>query len=135
MSSFSGEFLKRSVVDINGELFGRITEHPIGMVFPNGGPLPRHPSQLYEAFLEGIILFIILNYIFIKKKYKAGICSSAFCIFYGIFRIISEFFREPDMHIGRIIGPLSMGMILSLILILIGIFIYYNEKENKFKKF
>ena len=114
---------------------GKITNVPWAVIFTKVDNLSRHPSQLYEAFLEGIILFIILNYIFIKKKYKAGICSSAFCIFYGIFRIISEFFREPDMHIGRIIGPLSMGMILSLILILIGIFIYYNEKENKFKKF
>ena len=130
-----GIFLGRIANFINSELVGKITNVPWAVIFTKVDNFSRHPSQLYEAFLEGIILFIILNYIFIKKKYKAGICSSAFCIFYGIFRIISEFFREPDMHIGRIIGPLSMGMILSLILILIGIFIYYNEKENKFKKF
>ncbi len=129
-----GIFLGRIANFINSELVGKITNVPWAVIFTKVDNFSRHPSQLYEAFLEGIILFIILNYIFIKKKYKAGICSSAFCIFYGIFRIISEFFREPDMHIGRIIGPLSMGMILSLILILIGIFIYYNEKENKFKK-
>tara|TARA_B100000989_G_scaffold107579_1_gene78838 strand:- start:412 stop:1197 length:786 start_codon:yes stop_codon:yes gene_type:complete len=130
-----GIFLGRIANFINSELIGKVTNVPWAVIFINIDNSSRHPSQLYEAFLEGIILFVILNYIFIKQKYKAGICSSAFCIFYGIFRIITEFFREPDLHLGNIVGPFSMGMILSFVLILTGIFIYYNENKDKFKKF
>ena len=135
ISSPIGIFFGRIANFINGELVGKVTNNNWGVIFPQIDIFPRHPSQLYEAFLEGILLFILMNLIYFRKNYKIGTCSYMFLIYYGILRIISEFFREPDMHIGRIIGPLSMGMILSLILILIGIFIYYNEKENKFKKF
>ena len=130
-----GIFLGRIANFINGELVGKISNVPWSVIFPSIDMMPRHPSQLYEALLEGLILFVILRILINKKNYMTGTCSYVFLICYGVFRVFSEFFREPDMHIGRIIGPLSMGMILSLILILIGIFIYYNEKENKFKKF
>ena len=117
---------------INGELFGRTTNHSFGIIFPNGGDLPRHPSQLYEAFFEGIVLFIILwvmMYIFDLLK-KPGIISSLFILLYGLFRFFIEFFREPDQHIGLLYFEFSMGQILSLPMILIGLYfsiIFYNK--------
>ena len=91
---------------------------PIGIFFDN---IPRHPSQLYEAIFEGIFLFIIMNKIYFSKNYKEGSCSFAFLFFYGIFRLFSEIFREPDQQIGYIFGSLSMGMLLSILMIFIGI--------------
>ena len=84
-----------------------------GVIFPNFGVLPRHPSQIYEAFLEGAVLFLILNIIIFKKEYRLGKCSYLFLILYGIFRIISEFFREPDSQVGYIFNLFSMGSVLS----------------------
>lgn len=98
---------------INGELFGRPTTVPWAMVFPGGGPLPRHPSQLYEAFLEGLVLFLIL-WKLKDKDLKPGTLVCAFLAFYGIFRFFLEFFRQPDPQLGLIIGFLSMGQILCL---------------------
>ena len=92
--------------------------------------LQRHPSQLYEAFLEGIVLFFILNFIIFKKIYKTGTCSYLFLILYGFFRIISEIFREPDKQIGYLFNILSMGSLLSLFMILAGIIIF-NYLNNK----
>jgi phosphatidylglycerol---prolipoprotein diacylglyceryl transferase len=106
---------------INGELWGRVTTSKIGMVFPNAGPLPRYPSQLIEASLEGILLFVIL-WIYSLKPRKSGALSAWFLILYGIFRITVEFFRQPDSQIGFIAwGWLTMGQLLSLPLILVGI--------------
>ena len=119
-----GIFFGRIANFINGELIGKATNGSWGVIFPKIDSIPRHPSQLYESFLEGIILFIILNIIFFKKKYKTGTVSFGFLIFYGIFRFISEFFREPDIQIGYIIGSLSMGMALSLLMIFFGIILY-----------
>ncbi|MEM2970319.1 MAG: prolipoprotein diacylglyceryl transferase, partial [Candidatus Bathyarchaeia archaeon] len=97
---------------INGELYGRITNVPWAMVFPEGGPFPRHPSQLYEAGLEGVVLFVILW--FLKDKFKSsGVLSSLFLIFYGVFRFFVEFFREPDPQIGYILQTLNIIPVLT----------------------
>lgn len=109
---------------INGELFGRPTDVPWGMVFPQGGPMPRHPSQLYEAFFEGLLLFVILWFYKDKKK-RDGDVFAVFLILYGIFRTFCEFFRLPDPQLGYILGPLSMGQILSLIMTAIGLFLKF----------
>ena len=128
----AGLFFGRLANFINGELFGRTTNHSFGIIFPNGGDVPRHPSQLYEAFFEGIVLFIILwvmMYIFDLLK-KPGIISSLFILLYGLFRFFIEFFREPDQHIGLLYFEFSMGQILSLPMILIGLYfsiIFYNK--------
>jgi phosphatidylglycerol:prolipoprotein diacylglycerol transferase len=109
---------------INGELYGRVTDVPWGMVFPSGGPPARHPSQLYEFFLEGVVLFTIL-WILKDKTLKAGILLSVFLLLYGVFRFSMEFFREPDPQLGFIIGPFSIGQLLSSIMIFIGIGVFY----------
>ena len=127
-----GLFFGRLANFINGELFGRTTNHSFGIIFPNGGDLPRHPSQLYEAFFEGIVLFIILwvmMHLFDLLK-KPGIITSLFIFLYGLFRFFIEFFREPDQHIGLLYFEFSMGQILSLPMILIGLYfsiIFYNK--------
>ena len=125
-----GIFFGRIANFINGELVGKVTNVSWGVIFPTVDNLSRHPSQLYEAFLEGIVLFIILNFIFFKKKYRLGLCASSFCVFYGIFRIVSEIFREPDKHIGNIIEYLTVGMILSSAMIFVGILLYYKKNEK-----
>ena len=124
-----GIFFGRVSNFVNGELVGKTTSVPWGFVFPNIDNNTRHPSQLYEAFLEGIILFLIMNLIFFNKKYKNGICSFLFLIFYGIFRIISEFFREPDIQIGYIFGQISMGILLSSFMILIGLILTLKRND------
>jgi phosphatidylglycerol:prolipoprotein diacylglycerol transferase len=107
---------------INGELWGRPGDVPWAMVFPGAGPLPRHPSQLYEAALEGVVLFAVLAALVQWGALKRpGLILGAFAIGYGIARIVGEFFREPDAHLGFLWGGLTMGMLLSLPLILAGI--------------
>ena len=125
-----GIFLGRLANFINGELVGKMTNVSWGVIFPNIDNNFRHPSQIYEAFLEGIVLFLIMNVLFFWKKYKPGICSCMFLIFYGTFRIIAEFFREPDSHIGYVVGEISMGMVLSIIMILAGVMIYKKKYKN-----
>lgn len=105
---------------INGELWGRVTDSPWGMVFPNAGPYPRHPSQLYEFALEGIVLFIML-YFYSKKPKPLGAVSGLFLAGYGTFRFIIEFAREPDAHLGLLTAGLSMGQLLSLPMIILGV--------------
>lgn len=106
---------------INSELWGRVTDLPWGMVFPNGGPDARHPSQLYEFALEGIAMFCIL-WLFSSKPRPVGAVSGLFALCYGIFRCMVEFFREPDGPIGYIaFGWLTEGQLLSLPLIIVGI--------------
>ncbi len=122
-----GIFFGRIANFINGELVGKVTNVYWGVIFPNVDSISRHPSQLYEAFLEGIILFIIMNLLYFKSNYKNGHCSLMFLIIYGVFRILSEFFREPDVQIGYIFGYLTMGMTLSLIMIFAGIILYYKK--------
>ncbi|MDQ2165882.1 MULTISPECIES: prolipoprotein diacylglyceryl transferase [Vibrio] len=104
---------------MNSELWGRVTDVPWAIIFPNGGPLPRHPSQLYEFFLEGIVLFIILN-LFIRKNRPIGSVSGLFLIGYGTFRFLVEYVREPDAQLGLFAGFISMGQILSLPMIIVG---------------
>ena len=125
-----GIFLGRIANFINGELVGKTTTFVWGIIFPKVDNIPRHPSQLYEAFLEGLILFVIMNLVLFRDKYKIGTCSYIFLIFYGCFRIFSEFFREPDIQIGYLFGHVSMGMILSAIMILIGFLIYFNRNDE-----
>ena len=130
-----GIFFGRISNFINGELVGKATSISWGVVFPTIDNVLRHPSQLYEAFLEGIVLFLLMNLIFFRKIYKIGTCSYMFLIFYGIFRIISEFFREPDAQLGYIFNLFSMGTILSFFMILVGLLILNillkkNEKKQ-----
>ncbi len=106
---------------INGELWGKPTDLPWGMVFPGAGPLPRHPSQLYEAALEGVVLFAVL-WLFSARPRPAGSVSGLFLIGYGVFRFLIEFIREPDAHIGYLaFGWLTMGQVLSLPMVLFGV--------------
>jgi phosphatidylglycerol:prolipoprotein diacylglycerol transferase len=117
---------------MNGELWGRVTDVPWGMVFPGAGPLPRHPSQLYEFALEGIVLFLVLN-AFIRHPRPAGSVSGLFLIGYGCFRIIVEFFREPDVQLGLFAGGISMGQILSIPMIMVGaglMLFAYKYRQN-----
>ena len=109
---------------INGELYGRTTTVPWSMVFPNGGPEPRHPSQLYQAFLEGLLLFLAL-YILARRGalQRTGLLSGCFMIGYALSRMIAEFFREPDAHLGFILGPITMGQVLSLPMLIVGVII------------
>ena len=126
-----GIFFGRIANFINGELVGKITSVSWSVIFPSVDMNPRHPSQIYEAIFEGVILFIILNIIINKKNYLTGTCSYLFLIFYGIFRIFSELFREPDIQIGYIFNFITMGMILSLFMILSGIALYKFTKKNE----
>ena len=117
-----GIFLGRIANFINGELVGKITSSSWGVIFPNIDMIPRHPSQLYQAFFEGIILFLIMIIIIFRKNYKTGTCSCMFLICYGFLRTISEIFREPDIQIG--IYLTWHGNILSIIMIISGIVIF-----------
>jgi len=130
-----GIFFGRIANFINGELVGKTTNVFWGVIFPKIDNSIRHPSQLYEAFLEGIILFIIMNLILFRKNYKTGNCSYMFLIFYGFFRTCAEFFREPDSQIGYLFDPISMGMILSFLMILAGIIILLKKNDIKSKFF
>src|SRR3954467_4650164 len=119
-----GLFLGRLANFINSELWGRPADQsvPWAMVFPNGGPLPRHPSQLYEAGLEGIVLFAILALMIRAGALKRpGLILGSFIAVYGLARIVGEFFREPDPQLGFLWGGLTMGMLLSVPMIIVGI--------------
>jgi len=117
---------------INGELYGRVTQAPLGMIFPKGGTLPRHPSQLYESALEGGVLFLIL-WLIKDKKLPTGGLLAIFLFLYGVFRFLVEFLREPDAHLGFVLGPFSMGQVLTSFMIVGGIilFVYLGRKEKR----
>jgi phosphatidylglycerol:prolipoprotein diacylglycerol transferase len=119
-----GLFFGRVANFINGELWGRASDVPWAMIFPRGGPMPRHPSQLYQAFFEGIVLFAIVNTVwrFTDGRRRPGLLTGVFCAGYGMARITGEFFREPDSFLGFILGTswLSMGMVLSVPMVLFG---------------
>lgn len=125
-----GLFLGRIANFINSELIGLPSNLPWSVIFVKIDQIPRHPSQLYEALLEGIMLFVILNLIFKFKKIK-GYISAYFLILYSFFRIVSEQFRLPDEHLGYVLGNLSMGSVLSIIILLIGIFILRDVKNSR----
>ncbi|MGE0752520.1 MAG: prolipoprotein diacylglyceryl transferase [Variibacter sp.] len=117
-----GLFLGRIANFVNGELWGRVTDVPWAMVFPSGGPLPRHPSQLYEAGLEGIVLFVVLAIAVRAGALKRpGLVVGLFVLGYGLARIIGETFREPDAQLGFLWGGLTMGMLLSIPMVLAGV--------------
>ncbi len=119
-----GLFFGRLANFINGELWGRASDVPWAMIFPRGGPIPRHPSQLYQAFFEGVLLFALVNLVWrtTDGRRRPGLLTGVFCAGYGVARIAGEFFREPDSFLGFILGTdwLSMGMVLSLPMLLFG---------------
>ena len=127
-----GIFCGRIANFINSELYGPPTDVPWSVIFIKIDNLSRHPSQLYEAILEGLILFFILIY-FRKKNYlkKPGLISALFLIFYSIFRFFVEFFRVPDEQLGYLIFNLSIGQIISVIFLTVGIILFYFKNENR----
>ncbi len=124
-----GLFLGRISNFINTELYGRITDFPFAIIYPLIDNNPRHPSQLYEAFFEGIILFLILFLYFSKKprEYFLGSISGLFLIFYSIFRFLIEYLREPDYHLGLVFYFFSMGQLLCVPFLLAGIWILVRK--------
>ncbi len=126
-----GIFFGRIANFINGELVGKTTDVFWGVIFPNVDNNMRHPSQLYEAFLEGAVLFVIMNLILFRKNYKTGTCSYIFLIFYGIFRIFSELYRDPDLQVGYLFDLISMGTMLSTVMILAGVIIFLKKDDIK----
>ena len=126
-----GLFLGRTGNFINSELYGSPTNASWGVVFPLIDSVPRHPSMLYEAFLEGIVLYLLL-FLFKKTKPSTGILTAIFLIFYSVFRFCVEFVRVPDQHIGYIYSTwLTTGMILCVPMFFIGMLIYYYSKKGR----
>ena len=121
-----GIFFGRIANFINGELYGKPTDLPWAVIFPLVDNQGRHPSQIYEALLEGVLLFLILNLMIRNVSYIKGKCASLFLIFYSIFRILAEFYRQPDLQIGYIFGYFSMGSLLSFIMLSFGIVMYFK---------
>ena len=128
-----GLFLGRIANFINGELFGRVTDWQIGMVFPGGGPLPRHPSQLYEAFLEGLVLLLALFWLARRSGTfdKRGLLAGVFLSGYAIGRITAELFRQPDPHIGFLTHGTTIGQWLSLPLLLVGLWLIARSLKHE----
>jgi phosphatidylglycerol:prolipoprotein diacylglycerol transferase len=126
-----GLFLGRLANFVNGELWGRVTDVPWAFIFPMAGPEPRHPSQLYQAALEGVLLFIVLLIALRAGALRRpGLLGGLFVAGYGLARIIGELFREPDAHIGFLAGGITMGMLLSIPMIIVGaIFIVRAMRE------
>lgn len=119
---------------INGELWGRPTDYPWGVVFPQVDSLARHPSQLYQAVLEGVVLFVIL-WLYSSKPRFTGCVSALFLIFYGVFRFLIEYVREPDGHLGFVaLDALTMGQLLSLPMIVIGVLLFYYAQRGVFER-
>jgi len=126
-----GLFFGRIANFLNSELYGRITDFEWGVIFPNGGPLPRHASQLYEAFLEGFVLFLVMTYFATKTNFgqKRGFLTGLFLTGYGVARITAEFFREPDAFLGYFAGGITMGQILSLPALAFGLFLMIRAQK------
>jgi len=120
-----GLFFGRLANFVNGELYGRVTDSSWGIIFPHGGPLPRHASQLYEAILEGLLLFVLLAFgaLFTRWPHRRGLLTGIFLTGYGLARIGVEYFREPDAFLGYFAGGLTMGQILSLPVLGFGLFL------------
>ena len=126
-----GIFLGRIANFINSELYGRVTDIIWSVKFIQVDNLSRHPSQIYEAIFEGIVLFIILNLIYKKISTKNGLISSLFVIFYSIFRFFIEFTREPDSQIGLILFNMSLGQIISIIFFIAAMMLFYSKYVSK----
>ena len=124
-----GIFLGRISNFINSELYGKESDIFWSVKFLAVDEIYRHPSQIYEAIFEGIVLFLILNYLYRKKIFiNPGVISSIFLILYSIFRIIIEYFREPDIQLGYLIFNLTMGQIVSIIFLIFGIYLFFKKK-------
>ena len=131
MSAPIGIFLGRIANFINSELYGRPTDFFLSVKFERVDSLLRHPSQIYEAFFEGVVLFILMNFIFKKYLYKSpGLISSLFLIFYSIFRFLIEFTREPDDHLGFIFLNLTQGQIISILFFIAGLILFYRKNAS-----
>ena len=118
---------------INGELWGRVTDLPWGMVFPGAGSLPRHPSQLYEALLEGVVLFVII-YLLHRMNARRGVPAFTFLVGYGVVRFMVEFFRQPDSQLGFLWGGATMGQLLSIPMVIVGLvalILVAKRKQNE----
>lgn len=124
-----GLFLGRVSNFINGELWGRVTTVPWGVVFPGAGPLPRHPSQLYEAVLEGLVLFGVLISLS-RVKRPDGTMLGMLLLLYASFRIFVEFFREPDVQLGFVAGPFTMGQVLSVPMVVVGAILLLRARRS-----
>ena len=125
-----GLFLGRIANFINSELYGRETDVFWSVKFINIDSIPRHPSQIYEALFEGLVLFFLLNYLTKKKRFGTpGIISSIFLIFYSLFRFVLEFFRAPDPQIGYVLLNLTMGQLASIIFLFLGLYLYLSKKN------
>jgi phosphatidylglycerol:prolipoprotein diacylglycerol transferase len=130
-----GLFFGRIANFINAELYGRVTSLPWGVVFPGAGDLPRHPSQLYEAMTEGLLLFIVLYLVSRRKEYQSGTITALFLILYGFIRALIEFVRTPDVQIGLIGDVITMGQILSIPMVLAGmVLLFVAHKYELVKK-
>src|SRR5262245_20174904 len=126
-----GHFLGRLANFINGELWGRTTDVGWAMVFPTGGPEPRHPSQLYEAALEGLLLLVVLAWFMRRGALtRPGLVPGIFAVGYALTRILCELFREPDRQLGFLWGGLTMGMLLSIPLMLLGVAFILNAVRS-----
>ena len=125
-----GLFLGRLASFANGELWGRVTDVPWGMVFPTGGPEPRHPSQLYQAGLEGVALFLILQWLVWTPRFRArrGFVAGAFLAGYGVARLVGELFRQPDAHLGFLLAGVTMGQLLSLPMVAVGAWLMLRSR-------
>jgi len=132
-----GLFFGRLANFVNGELWGRVTDVPWAIIFPRGGEEPRHPSQLYEAGLEGVLMFVILWVLFWKTdaRYKPGLLVGVAALDYGLARFIIEFFRQPDEQLQWMVDDfgISMGQTLSLPMILIGLFLIFTAKGRRIR--
>ena len=128
-----GIFLGRIANFVNGELYGKISTVPWAVIFPDSGNVARHPSQIYEAILEGMILFVLINFLALKKNllFKTSYISGVFLILYSILRILSENFREPDIHLGYFFNYFSTGVMLSFITFVGGCFIIFLIRNNE----
>ena len=126
-----GLFFGRVANFVNAELFGRVTEVPWGVIFPAGGPLPRHPSQLYEAALEGVVLFALVYWLYSRPQFRAkpGLVAGTFLAGYGAVRFGIELVREPDAHIGLLSLGSTMGQWLSLPVLLVGAFLVIRARR------
>ena len=118
-----GLFFGRIANFINGELWGRPSDVPWAMIFPRGGPIPRHPSQLYQAFFEGVLLLLLMLAVWklTEGRRRPALLTGVFCMGYGVARIVGEIFREPDAFLGFLWGPVTMGMLLSVPVFLFGL--------------
>jgi phosphatidylglycerol:prolipoprotein diacylglycerol transferase len=131
LSAPIGIFFGRIANFINSELYGRATDVPWSIQFLLIDNIKRHPSQLYEAFLEGIVLFFILSYFF-KKDYlkKPGLISGLFLAYYSLFRFFAEYFRSPDIQIGYLFLNLTLGQLISIVFFIIGIVLFFIKKNE-----